>query len=155
MTQQSIRHATFVIERTYPAAPSRVFDAWANPAFKARWFKGPDEWAKAPHELDFRVGGTERVSGGGPGGPVHRYAARYMDIVKDRRIITAYEMYLDDRRISVSVATVQLEPEGAGTRLIYTEQGVFLEGSDGPALREQGTRELFDNLERALQHATG
>ncbi|MGZ4142000.1 MAG: hypothetical protein ACXVQY_05770 [Actinomycetota bacterium] len=32
-------------------------------------------------------------------------------------------MQIDGVRISVSVATVELEPEGSGTRLVYTEQG--------------------------------
>jgi uncharacterized protein YndB with AHSA1/START domain len=55
-------------------------------------------------------------------------------------------MYMDETRISVSLATVEFEPEGAGTRLVYTEQGAFLDGYDAPAGREQGTRDLLDAL---------
>ena len=32
MTERSVTHATFVIERTYDATPARVFAAWADPA---------------------------------------------------------------------------------------------------------------------------
>ena len=42
-------------------------------------------------------------------------------------------MHLDDTRISVSLATVELKPAGKGTRLIFTEQGAFLDGYDDPA----------------------
>lgn len=156
MTARSVTHATFVIERTYPAAPARVFAAWADPVAKARWFSGPDEWQSGPHELDFRVGGRERVSGGPPGGPVHTFEARYHDIVPNERIISSYDMYMDETRISSSLATVELLPAGPGTRLIYTEQGAFLDGHDSPAQRERGTAEMLDALGAALaaEHAT-
>ncbi len=38
MTDRSVTHATFVVERRYDASPARVFAAWADPAAKARWF---------------------------------------------------------------------------------------------------------------------
>lgn len=71
MTERSVMHATFVIERTYDASPARVFAAWADPAAKARWFAGPDDWESGAYELDFRVGGRERARGGPPGGSVN------------------------------------------------------------------------------------
>ena len=146
MTERSVTHATFAIERTYDAAPARVFAAWADPAAKARWFAGPDERKGGGHELDFRVGGREHVAGGPPGGPVYTFNGLYQDIVPNERIISTYEMHMDETRISVSLATVELKPAGAGTRLIYTEQGAFLDGYDNPAQREQGTRDLLDAL---------
>lgn len=156
MTDRTVVHATFVIERSYPAAPARVFAAWADPTAKSRWFAGPDEWQAGPHELDFRVGGREQVSGGPPGGPVHTFDACYHDIVPNERIISSYDMYLDGTRISSSLATVEFIADDAGTRLIYTEQGAFLDGHDAPAERERGTAELLDALGAALaaEHAT-
>jgi uncharacterized protein YndB with AHSA1/START domain len=151
MTERSVTHATFVIERTYAASPARVFAAWSSRTAKAGWFAGPPEWESSEHELDFRVGGRERVSGGPKGGPVHTFEARYQDIVPNQRIISSYDMHLDDKRISVSLATVELKPAGAGTRLIYTEQGAFLDGYDDAGSREHGTRALLDNLEAALR----
>ena len=48
---------------------------------------------------------------------MHTYQARYEDIVQDQEDrITTYEMYMDDVRSSVSIATVELEP-GATARL--------------------------------------
>ena len=64
----SVTHATFVVERTYDAAPSRVFAAWSEPEAKARWFGGSD----GEFELDFRVGGREFSRGGPPDGPPTR-----------------------------------------------------------------------------------
>ena len=90
MSERSVAHATFVIERTYDAAPARVFNAWADPVAKARWF-GPGELTKGGHELDFRVGGREINRGGPPGGAVYTFDACYQDIVPDERIVYTYE----------------------------------------------------------------
>lgn len=153
MTERSVTHATFAVERTYDASPARVFAAWADPAAKARWFAGPEGWETTVFEMDFRVGGRERNRGGPPGGPVHTFEALYQDIVPDERIIFSYAMRLDETPISVSLATVELAPTGDGTRLVYTEQGAFLDGFDDPSPREQGMGELFDALEAELRRA--
>jgi uncharacterized protein YndB with AHSA1/START domain len=153
MTQRSTEHATFVIERTYDAAPARVFSAWAVPAAKRRWFSGPDGWDDVAYELDFRVGGHEISRVGEPGGPVYSYEAHYHDVVPNERIAYAYTMDRDQTRISVSLATVEFEPAGAGTRLIVTEQGAFLDGHDKPEFHEHGTKELLDSLDAALRDA--
>ena len=97
------------------------------------------------------MGGRERAGGGPPGGPVHTYDARYQDIVPDERIIMSYDMHLDDKRISVSLATVELKPAGGGTRLVFTEQGAFLDGFDDPGQREKGTLDLLDALGAELE----
>ncbi|MDX6226908.1 MAG: hypothetical protein QOI76_298 [Frankiales bacterium] len=147
MTDRTVEHSTFIVERTYSALPARVFAAFADPAKKARWF-GPDDDNVVT--LDFRVGGVESMSGDIEGGPSFRYDAVYQDIVADQRIVYTYDMHLDGRRISVSVATIELVPEGERTRLILTEQGAFLDGLDQPALREKGTNDLLDKLGTTL-----
>ncbi|UPT61408.1 MAG: SRPBCC family protein [Hyphomonadaceae bacterium JAD_PAG50586_4] len=146
MTKGSATHDTFMIEREYKAAPAKVFAAFSKPAAKIRWFGGPDDWEKSNYKLDFRVGGRESVSGGPPGGPVHSYDGLIMDIVENKRLIIAYEMHLDETRISVSLGTTEFRANGSGTRLVYTEQGVFLDGFDDAGGRERGTQELFDQL---------
>jgi uncharacterized protein YndB with AHSA1/START domain len=149
MTERSVQHATFAVERTYDASPARVFAAWADPAAKARWF-GNTGGESSEFELDFQVGGRE-FSRGTANGRNYTYEARYQDIVPDERIVYAYDMHLDDTRISVSLATVELKPDGDGTRLTYTEQGAFLDGLDVPEQRQQGTGALFDALGEELQ----
>jgi uncharacterized protein YndB with AHSA1/START domain len=151
MNERSVTHATFVLERTYDASPARVFAAFASPEAKRAWFVGPDEYKKSDHTLDFRVGGREHVSGGAPGGPTFRFDATIQDIVPDQRIVTSYDMHMDDARISVSLATVELHAAGAGTRLTYTEQGAFLDGFDSVESREEGTAGLLDKLGAALE----
>jgi uncharacterized protein YndB with AHSA1/START domain len=151
VTERSVNHCTFVIERTYPAEPARVFAAWASWEAKGIWMDDPDYKSDGSEgELDFRVGGHERFGGLTPEGTTYRYDARYYDIVPDRRIVYSYEMYSDDARMSVSLTTVDLAAESDGTKLTYTEQGVFLDGIDTPEARQGGTEWLLDNLGKYL-----
>jgi uncharacterized protein YndB with AHSA1/START domain len=147
MTNRSVTHSSFTLERDYPAPPARVFGAWSDPEAKAQWFGAND------FELDFRVGGRELNRGGPDGGPVFTYDALYQDIVDGERIVYTYYMLMDDTRISVSVATVEFAPSGDGTRLTYTEQGAFLDGHDTAEQRQSGTGTLFDKLGEVLEGA--
>ena len=146
---RSVVHDTFVIKRTYPASPARVFAAFGDAAIKSQWFGEPGG-SSTPHELDFRVGGRESLRGQIPTGPSFTYDALYHDIVDGERIIYSYEMTMDGRRISVSVATIELAAEGDGTRFTLTQQGAFLDGLDTNAIREEGTNEMLDGLGRFL-----
>jgi uncharacterized protein YndB with AHSA1/START domain len=147
MSERSVEHATFVVERAYDAPPDRVFTAWSDPRAKARWFDG----SEGESELDFRVGGWERRRGTAPDGREYTFQALYQDIVPGRRIVYIYDMLLDGTRISVSVATAEFRPERAGTRLVFTEQGAFLDGHATPARREQGMGSLLASLGEWLQ----
>jgi uncharacterized protein YndB with AHSA1/START domain len=146
VTERSVEHAIFVVERRYGAAPERVFAAWADREAKAQWFGSAEDRV----ELDFRVGGRELHEGIDPRGNPYTFRATYQDIVEPERIVYTYEMLLGDTRISVSVATVELRPDGDGTRLVYTEQSAFLDGHDTPAQRQHGMGSVLDALGRAL-----
>ncbi len=101
--------------------------------------------------FDFRVGGREYVKGTWPGGRTSTFDARYFDILPDRRIVYAYDMYVDDAKISVSPAPVEFAPEGGGTRLRCTEQAAFLNGYEYGGSRERDTAGLLDKLGKALR----
>jgi uncharacterized protein YndB with AHSA1/START domain len=147
MTGRSTEHGTFMIERSFPVAPARVFAAWSSAAAKSKWF-GPR--SSGGMELDFQIGGRERFVAEGPDGERYTYSALYQDIVPEQRIVYTYEMYRDEERISVSVATIELATADEGTKLTLTEQGVFLDGLDTVAQREHGTRELIETLAESV-----
>lgn len=153
MSNPSVVHSTFTIERTYDASPERVFAAWADPASKRRWFAEGEGFELDSFELDFRVGGREHGQFRARGGMEMRNDTVYQDIVPDRRIVLAYTMTVNGKRISASLTTVVLEPAGTGTRLLFTEQAAFFEGADGVEMRTQGWRSLLEALDQELRQS--
>jgi uncharacterized protein YndB with AHSA1/START domain len=150
MTDQSVTHATTVIERVYTTPPARVFDAWADPAVKTRWFTAALDPGATPMKMDFRVGGTEHSSSGAGGGPVVSYEGLFRDIVPGARIVVANCIDVDSRRISVSQFSAEFRAEGSGTRLVVTEQGAYLDGHDSPESRVTGIRAQLEALAAEL-----
>jgi uncharacterized protein YndB with AHSA1/START domain len=145
MAERSIVHGVFTINRKYKAAPAKAFKAWADPELKRQWFGSPDKDNPA-HVFDFRVGGREYTEGPGPDGSLFTFDVRYYDIVPDNRIVYAYDMQMGGSRMSVSVATIEFKPDGAGTHLVVTEHGAFLDGLDTSDQRHKGTEWLMDRL---------
>ncbi len=148
---RSVVHGAFRLERTYPAPAARVWRALTDEAAKAAWFGAPPGRAQVlEREMDVRPGGRERVKVRWDGGVVSLFEAVYHDVVPQARLIYGYEMSLDDRKISVSLATMELRAAEAGTTLIVNEQGAFLDGYDDAGSRQEGTVGLLDALGAAL-----
>ena len=152
MSSRTTTHSTFHIEHAYPAAPAKVFAAFADAGVKRRWFAESEGFIVDAFEMDFAIGGEEharfRFAPGSPlpAGTTCENHTRYFDIVPDRRIVIAYSMTVGGSRISASLATFEFLEVKAGTRLFFTEQAAFFENADGPELREKGWRDLLDRL---------
>jgi uncharacterized protein YndB with AHSA1/START domain len=155
MEEPTVLHSTFVVERSYPSTPERVFAAFADPAQKRRWYADRKTTEIETFEMDFRVGGVDRLRtrmGDATPFPGAELAndITYQDIVTNRRIIMAYSMSLAGKRISASLGTIELLQTKFGTDLIFTEQGAFFENSGGPEMRKQGWETLLDSLGKEL-----
>jgi uncharacterized protein YndB with AHSA1/START domain len=153
-TETTTIHNTFVIERSYPQPPNRVYGAFAQPTRKRRWYAEGDHEIQE-FEMDFRVGGSEWARYSFKEG--HPLAGReltnqttFEDIVPEKRIIEASTMSLNGQPISVVLVTFEFVPTASGTDLICTHQGAFFEGSGGPEMREKGWQVLFDRLGKEL-----
>ena len=143
----SVTHADFTIERRYPYTPRQTFSAFAEPELRRQWFANPGGWDDAEWELDFRVGGGEVNRGGGRAPrvpqPLPRHRRRRADRVRLRPLARrAVDLGLADHG--------RVRGRGEGTRLRFTEQGVFFDGEIAAAQREHGTGKLLDTLERFL-----
>jgi uncharacterized protein YndB with AHSA1/START domain len=153
VTRKPITHGDFSIERAYDAPPKRVFAAWSDIEIKQRWFIGPAEWTQTKRELVMETGGHEILRGRFPNGRETSYEAHFYEVIPNERIIYAYDMNLTGVHHSLSLATVEFEPAGTGTRLIYTEQTAWLDGTsrtEGAASRKKGVGWHLDNLDNLL-----
>ncbi len=148
---RSVVHDVFHLERTYDATAEQVYKALSDEVAKSRWFQGPEGWRLIERTMDVRAGGRERVKGGFDGGVITTFDAIYHDVVPRQRLVYTYEMRIDERKISVSLATLEIEPAGSGrTKLKICEQGAFLDGYDDAGKRKHGTGELLDKMGASL-----
>ncbi len=156
MEKQSTIHSTFVLERSYPVPPEKVFAAFADPAAKKRWNYGAGSHNLLEHTSNFAVGGGETVAMilGANAGPVAgkrmTIDTRYQDIVPNRRLVWAYKMSMEGTPFSASLATVELLKTDKGTDLILTHQGAYFENADGPEMRKGGWTDLLGKLGEEL-----
>lgn len=126
-----------------------MFQAWADPDAKRAWSDCHAEHTTG-YQLDFRPFGHESHRVVYPDGRVQTIEKVFFDIVAPRRIVFAYEISVDARRLSVSLVTVEFSAVKRGTRMVYTEQLAYLDGHEDRAQRRQGTEEGFDRLDQAL-----
>jgi uncharacterized protein YndB with AHSA1/START domain len=154
MTDPSVVHSTFVIERNYPQPPERVYAAFAQPARKRRWYVEGDHEIQE-FEMEFRVGGSERFryrfkEGHPIAGSEIANESIYQDIVPEKRIVITAKMSLNSKPIEITVLTLEFLCSKTGTDLVLTNQGTFLDWPGGAAMIEQGWRSLLDRLEKEL-----
>jgi uncharacterized protein YndB with AHSA1/START domain len=146
MSKRNVVHSTFTLEREYPLPPVEVFEAWANPRIKARWFADN----ATNYQLDFRPGGLEQNIAILPDGKRITWESLYREIVPGERIVYTSVLSEDDAVATVSLTSVEFAPEGAGTRLVLVEAGAYLDDREQPAWREEGTGDWLDSLGRHL-----
>lgn len=150
-TDPKVLHATCVVERSFAKPPKAVFRALGDPDKVRQWMGSGRHSELIEFQCDFGDGGKQLLKYRmGPETPIANAVitneGRFQYIVTNERIVTASTMKMNDRIISVSQVTFELLPTQVGTDLIVTHQGAFFEGSDGPAMREQGWNTLADKL---------
>ncbi|HEV7371541.1 SRPBCC family protein [Arenibaculum sp.] len=155
MTDRIVVHGTVTLDRFYRATPARVFAAWSDPKALLRWGSPGEGWHVAYERFDFQVGGGDRCRFGPEGGETYVTENRYEDIVQDTRIVSSSVMTAGGRRSFIGLVTVDLRPERGGCRLVFTEQGAYLDGLDRPEGHEAGWTEMLDKLTLEVEPAGG
>jgi len=127
-------HTTFI-----PAAPAKVFAAFAAPERLARWW-GPAGFRNTFALCELRPGGAWRFTMHGPDGTDYPNESQFVEVVPNARVVI--------RHVNAPhfVLTVELHDEGQGTRVQWTQ--VF----DDPAVA-QAVRHIVEpaneqNLQR-------
>ena len=151
MSQSGVHQATFLIERKLSTPVAEVFRSLTALDAKRLWQIDSENWQTFEFSVDARGGGREVWRGRTVDGPEIRTSVLYLDVVENERIIFAYETFAGDRKLSVSLAIVELQVQEAGTHLRYTEHGVFFDHAGSAKYREDAMTRLMGALETYLQ----
>lgn len=155
MSTRSVVHDTITVERLLAdVEPVAVFEAWADPALRSQWDNPGDDFVVTEQTQDFRVGGRQTSRFGPPEDPRYWSEGQFLDIVPNRRIISAGTMHDGSSVTSVTLFTVELIAAGSSTLLVLTDQSAFLDAAETPADRRSGWGKIVDRLTRFLSSSS-
>lgn len=137
------------IDRTFAARPDLVFALWTRPEFVRIWFGSSHGFSAEECELDVRPGGVWRLKTRN-GDVTEQPNGVYHEVVPPSRLSYSYGFAGVDFH---SVVSVDLTPEGQGTRMRFCQTGF----PDAEARREHGWGwpVVFRLFEQALLGAHG
>lgn len=147
---QPLKHGEFSLKRHINAPRELVYSAWTGVEHRKHWFIGPGNWEEIARSVDLRVGGKEIAHGRMENGIETIYTSRFHLIIPNTQLIHAFDMHVDGKHFSVSLAGVDFEDSSTGTELTYTEQVFYLGEDYDNEGRIEGTMGLLDQFETYL-----
>jgi uncharacterized protein YndB with AHSA1/START domain len=140
---------TLVMKHTFNAPIERVFDAWGDPQIM-REFYAPDEGMRVTDvQVDFRAGGTYRVSILMPDGDTFVSYGTYREVDRPRRIVCSQQWQENDPSLEKETQmTLEFASHGAKTELTLTHENFRdAQQRDNHA---GGWKGCFEKLDRVL-----
>jgi uncharacterized protein YndB with AHSA1/START domain len=135
------------LERTYRAAPERIWRAWTQAEALKQWFAPSEAHKVDVMEIDVRVGGRYRIAITAPDGEVHDVSGVYREVVPNERLVFTWAWRSTPERMSQ--VTVALQPAGTGTALTLTHEQFFDDAARDR--HRQGWTTFLDRLEAAAR----
>jgi len=134
---------TVSVERSIAASPEQVYDAWLDPDQARRWLFRTPEGTLERCEIDARIGGRFRIDEQ-RGGDLAEHYGEYVALERPRRIAFDFWTSFSEERTRV---TIDIAPDGNGSRLILTHEGVW---ADYEERTRHGWTTILEGLERTL-----
>jgi uncharacterized protein YndB with AHSA1/START domain len=141
-----------VIERTFAAPATAVFDAFTDEDVMRRWWHARSDWSTPEASVDLRVGGAVRVVMRDTDGDDHGGGGLYTVVDRPRRLVFTWTW---DRSEEARETLIEIEfvESGGSTTVTFTHSSLLDEASVRD--HEDGWNRCFDNLERTLAEAAG
>lgn len=132
------------INRHYPVAPEKVWQAWTEARALSQWFSPAGADSRLSADIDLREGGRWRISFHAPDGERSEVSGVYQEVLPHRRLVFSWAWKSTPDR--VSRISITLVPEAGGTRMEFVHDRFF----DDEARRkhEAGWQVFFGHLDR-------
>jgi uncharacterized protein YndB with AHSA1/START domain len=132
-----------VIERTFDAPATAVFDAFTNEDVMRRWWHARSDWTTPEAGVDLRVGGAVRVVMRDTDGDAHGGGGHYTEVDRPRRLVFTWVWDRDDEDRETLIEIDFVESGGA-TTVTFTHSNLRDEATARD--HEDGWNRCFDNL---------
>ena len=114
---------TVTLHRVLTASPEKVFKAFSNEDAIASWIP-PYGFTCKVHHLDFKVGGTQRMSFSNfSTGNGHSFGGTYLEI-RPNELIKYSDQFDDPNLPGEMTTTVQLKKVSCGTEISIVQEGI-------------------------------
>jgi len=135
------------LERTFDAAPEKVFDAWVEREQAMQWF-GPHGYTIPLCEMDSQEGGTYRMCMREPDGTDHFVTGTFIEISRPNRLVYSWAWEEDGVAGHATEVTIELTANGDKTDLVLTHRG--FESEDSMGGHKMGWESSFESLDELL-----
>jgi uncharacterized protein YndB with AHSA1/START domain len=133
--------ATVTLERRIAAQQETVFDAWLDPDGLCAWLFATPGGTMERCEIDARVGGRFRIDERRDGELAEHYG-EYVALDRPYRLAFDFWTSFNEERTRI---TITVEPDGGGSLLTLTHEGVWADYEDRT---RQGWTMILEGLER-------
>ena len=110
---------SMVVTKWIEATLEEVYDAWTDPALMSRWFFVSDGW-RTKMTADLKVGGGFRIEMETDRGEHLVSTGTYLALQPPTHLSFSWSSYA----VRDTTVTIDLAPEGNGTRLTLTHHGL-------------------------------
>ncbi len=139
---------TLVLERRYPVAPQKVWNAWTDPQALSVWFGPGEPNSVTLAQTDVRVGGRFRLVFSTPDGEEHDVSGRYVEVAVARRLVFTWAWRSTPER--ESLVSIDFVPDANGTLMNFRHEQFFDQAArDGHERGWTTTLEKLADLLRA------
>jgi uncharacterized protein YndB with AHSA1/START domain len=149
----NIQHDTFEMNETFDCSVEKLFDAFVDPVIKRAWYADHAGGHSTDlYELDASVGGRETfhitLSDKTPvPGMKIQMESECVARIDQRLLVQQSRMRHAGSTVSITNESFEFSSApGGGALLKLNQQGIYLEGSDGPQLRRSGHEQVLRHL---------
>lgn len=153
-----IQFDSFEMTESFACPLTKLFTAFTDPQIKRAWYV--DSTHSVTHDttaysLNANVGGKEifhlvlNDKTPVPGMRIEM-ESECVARIDNALLVQRSTMASGGRIVSITAETFQFSTENGKATVKLTQQGTYLEGSDGPHLRRQGFTQLFADLAKYL-----
>jgi uncharacterized protein YndB with AHSA1/START domain len=148
MNEKTAEKTSLEIIRFINVPPTRVYDAWTDPAQLREWF-GPENVRTRNIIADVRVGGKYRWDLTSPEGEEMSAFGDYRELVPGKKIVFTWQWDDDEAwENRASVVTVELFERNGGTELRLRQEQ--LPSEESRDRHNEGWNSLLHRLEEFL-----